>query len=234
MSLLSADTGHALRESPLRLPSVNLLPPEMAEHRRFRQAQAKMGVGVLAAFVVVGLLYVSTDGAVSAANSRLAAAGAQHSRLQAQTGSYRGVTATYAKVPLAEALLSKAMGQEVRYSGLLNQLSATLPPNVWITNVAVSQTTPGAAATSGTATSSAATSGASAGGIGSLTVTGTAYSHDDVANWLDTLASTPTHTDPLLSSSTAAPVGSRTLVTFSTTVTLTPAALSGRYPATGG
>src|SRR5690242_19946726 len=109
------------------LPRVNLLPPEIAEGRRLRRIQLGLGGAVLGAVGVVALLYVGAVGGVSSAQSDLDAATAKHSALQAQTAKYREVTAVYARAAAAQTLLTQAMGQEVRYSQLLNDLSLSVP-----------------------------------------------------------------------------------------------------------
>ena len=40
----------------------------------------------------------------------------------------------YAQVAAAQAQLTQAMGQEMRYSYVLNDLSLTIPSDVWLTN----------------------------------------------------------------------------------------------------
>jgi hypothetical protein len=47
------------------LPSVNLMPAEIAEAARFRRLQFAMGAAVLGAVVVVGALYVHGKSSVS-------------------------------------------------------------------------------------------------------------------------------------------------------------------------
>ena len=60
-----------------------------------------------------------------------------------------------------------------------------------------------------------------------------AFAHTDVANWLESLAREKGYAGPLLQSSTEALLGTRKVVNWSVTVTLTPEALSGRYTKTG-
>lgn len=210
-------SGHA------PLPRVDLLPPEIAELRRFRRVQTGLGGGVLAAVLVVALLYLGAMGAVGTSQEQVDQASAQQQGLQAQTTQYRDVTATYARAADAQALLVAAMGEEVRYSRLLNDLSLSLPEGVWLKSAAFTQAVPDAATTAaGTAP-----------GIGTLTVTGVAFQYDDVALWLESLASQAGYVDPLLQTSTAVLLGPKVVVDWSTTVTLSPDALSGRYVTAG-
>src|SRR4051794_7041582 len=198
------------------LPRVNLLPPEIGESRRFRRIQVGLGCAVLGAVSIVGLLYVGASSSLSGAQDQVDAASSRNAALQSQTNQYRAVTAVYSRAAAAQAMLGQAMGEEVRYSQLLNDLSLSIPENVWLQNLTFAQTaTP--AALGGTP------------GVGTLTVTGVAFSHDDVAVWLESLASQKVYTNPYFTSSTEALMGSRKTVNFSSTTTVTPAAYSGRF-----
>ncbi len=61
-----------------------------------------------------------------------------------------------------------------------------------------------------------------------------AFRHDDVAAWLESLATQEGYADPTLADSTAGKVGDRPVVTFTSTVTLTSEALSQRWTTEGG
>jgi Tfp pilus assembly protein PilN len=217
MSLMT-ETQHEV--SLGTLPRVNLLPPEIAETRRFKRIQVGLGATVAGAVGIVALLYISASSGVSGAQDKLDAETAKASSLQAQSAKYAGVTAVYARADAAQAMLTSAMGEEVRYSQLLNDLSLSVPSNVWIKNLVFSQTPP------------TATGGAPAAGIGTLSVTGVGFNHDDVAVWLESLADQnngKTYVDPYFSNSTEALLGTRKTVNFTSTATLTPNAYSHRY-----
>jgi Tfp pilus assembly protein PilN len=209
---VSSAESRVLASGTLLLPRVNLLPPEIAEKAAFRKVQIGLGATLVAAVGVVGMLYASAGHSVSSAQSRLDASSAQGRKLQAETAKYRDVTSLYADAAAAKAQLSTAMGDEVRFSQLLNDLSLSTPSNVWIKNL----------------TATAATGG------GSLTIGANAFSHDDVALWLESLANLKTYANPYFSTSAEGLIGTRKVITFSSTATLTPAALSGRYAKPAG
>jgi Tfp pilus assembly protein PilN len=206
------------------LPRVNLLPPEIAEGRRIRRIQLGLGGAVLAAVGVVVLLYVAAVSGVSSAQQDLDTATARQSALQAQAAQYREVTAVYAKAAAAQAMLTQAMGQEVRYSLLLNDLSLSVPDNVWIKQLTFDQS----AVTAATGT------GVAQAGIGKLSVTGVGFSHGDVAVWLESLAAQQHYADPYFTNSTEALLGTRKIVNFTSTATVTASAYSGRTAKAGG
>lgn len=216
MTVLSAEsrlvgTGVGL------LPRVNLLPPEIGEKRAFRRVQAALGSAVVLSVGVVGLLYTSASHSLTTANNELATATAQQSSLQAEAAKYRNVTAIYSAAAAAQAQLTTAMGDEVRYSQLLNDLSLTVPSNVWVKSVSISQ---GAVTPTG--------------GIGTFTVSGVGFAHDDVAVWLESIAGLKTYQNPYFSNSTEALLGTKPTVTFASTAELTSKALSGRYTKPAG
>ncbi|HTL24582.1 MAG TPA: PilN domain-containing protein [Mycobacteriales bacterium] len=211
------------------LPRVNLLPPEIAQKRAFRRVQLGMGAAVLASVAVVGGLYVSAAHGVTTAQSDLDAARTQQTALQHQLSSYAGVTAIYNAADAAQAQLTVAMGDEVRYSQLLNDLSLAIPGNVWLNNLSFTQ---GGPALTAAAPGAVTTTGVAP--IGTATFQGVAFSHDDVATWLEALGRLKTYANPYFSSSTEALIGARPVVNFSSTVDVTPTAQSHRYNKAGG
>lgn len=205
---------------------VNLLPPEVAEVRRFRRVQYGLGSAVLAAIGVVILLLVLAMGSVSSAQQQVDKTQAEQTQLQGRLTKFNGVRQVYAQVAQSDAALRSALTGEVQLSHYLNDLSLTVPQHVWLTNLSVTLD-------AGGGTGSAAGAGAGPGlarpGIGSLTATGSAFAHDDVANWLESLSREKGFADAYLSSSTEAFIGSRRTVTFTSSATVTSAALSHRY-----
>jgi Tfp pilus assembly protein PilN len=216
-------TSHQLVGSgPVALPRVNLLPPEIALRRRFRRIQYGLGGAVLAVAALVVGGFVLASGAVSSAHGEVNSANAENTRLQAETARYSSVTAVYAQAAAAQAMLTDAMGQEVRYSRMLSDLSLSVPENVWLTQLSFSQA------------AAQPTVGSTQPGIGTMTVAGKGFSHDDVAVWLESLAGQKTLANPYFSSSTEVLIGPRKAVDFASTAQLTNDALSGRYTKPAG
>ena len=204
-------------------PSVNLLPPEIFERARVKRVQLGLAAGLALTAGLVGLLHVSAMSATAEAQRELQGTVAEGADLQAEVAELADVDVVYAKAAGARAVLTQAMGREVRYSTFLNDLTASLPDDVWLTSVTFTQTDPVATAAGAVPTTSTVP------GVGTAVLTGVGFSHDDVADWLDGLAEQPGYTNPYLTDSKAGRTGTRTTVTFTSTVTLTEAALSGRY-----
>jgi Tfp pilus assembly protein PilN len=202
------------------VPRVNLMPPEIAAGARLRQIQMLMGVGVLLAVVVVALLYMHEHSKVSGAQSQLTAAQDAQAGLNSKLATLSSVSETFAAVQAKQGLLTSALGGEVRWSYVLSDLSLRIPHNVVLTTMSASETTLSAAPTP--ASDPAATP------IGTMTFSGSALRHDDVAAWLDSLAKEKGFATPTFSSSTETTSGT---VTFSTSVNVTSSAESGRYAA---
>ncbi len=210
------------------MPRVNLMPPEIAEAARFRRFQLAMGGAVVAAVAVVGLLYTQAHHGVSSAQFELSQAQQQHTALQAQRARLQSVDDVYTQVAAKKAMLQQAMGDEIRWSRYLTDLSLRIPDKVWLTNVSATETAGSAAAATTAATSTVPT------GIGTVTFAGTAFSHDDVATWLEMLAKERGFTNAYFSNSTESKIGEKGVVTFSSSVTLDDKAKSGRYTQPAG
>jgi Tfp pilus assembly protein PilN len=217
------------------LPRVNLLPPEIEEQRRFRRVQVGLGAAVAAAVGAVGLLYLNASTSVSEARAELDAARAQTATLNTETARFAHVPRVYAQVAASEAMLSSAMGKEVRWSYYLNDLSRSIPPRVWLTQITVTENVEAAANTgAGQPASNAGQNALVPPGIGQITFRGTADRHDDVARWLETLARQRGYANASFSTSTERFIDAHKVVDFSSTVTLTDKALSGRYTKPAG
>ncbi len=205
------------------LPRVNLLPPEIAEAAKFRRLQFAMGGAVVAAAAVVGVLYLHQHSAVKAAEDDLVTAQQQQTALQAQLDSLASVQTVYDQVAAKKAMLAQAMGPEIRWSYYLGDLAMKVPDNVWLTNVSAQESggpaAPGAAST---------------GSIGTVKFSGVAYSHDDVATWLDVLAKERGFTNAYFSNSTENFIGPKKVANFQSSVDVTDAAKSGRYTKPAG
>jgi Tfp pilus assembly protein PilN len=217
--------------APPRLPRVNLMPPEIAEAAAFRRFQMAMGAAILAAVAVVGVLYVHEHGTVSSAKQQLATEQSQSTQLQARLNSLSSVRQVYTHVAQKQAMLAEAMGAQVKWSDYLTDLSLKVPEGVWLTNMAVTENAgPGGTATSTTTDAT----GLVDPGIGQVTFTGTAFSHDQVAAWLDMLSKERGWADPYFTSSVESAIGAKSVVNFSAQATLKPAAQDGRFaPKTG-
>lgn len=206
-------------------PRVNLLPPEIAEQAKVRRAQlAMVGTG-LAAVAVVGVMYMNASAKVSEAEQRKADATAMQAKLKSDVAKLQVVRDTYDQVDAAKQTLATAMGYEILWSSYLNDLTLTIPENVWLTNYSVKMNEAKKAGTGG----SSADGPVLDPGLGTVTVTGVAFTHDDVAAWLESLAKQKGYSHPYFTESTEFKIGDRVVVKFTSTTYITEKALSNRY-----
>jgi len=70
---------------------------------------------------------------VSGAQAKLDQAQSQHIALSNQLTSLQSVQNVYTQVAAKQATLSQAMGDEIRWSSYLNDLSLRIPDHVWLT-----------------------------------------------------------------------------------------------------
>jgi Tfp pilus assembly protein PilN len=208
------------------MPRVNLMPPEIAEAERFRRLQLAMGGAVVVSAALVAMLYQHAKSGISSAQSQLDAAKTQQTSLQTKLGSLSQVSTVFADVQTKQNLLHDAMGSEIRWSYMLNDLLLRIPSNVWLTSIQANETVAGIG--QATTTTTVPSLGTDA-GIGSVTFNGVAFRHDDVAAWLDALAKEKGFSDPNFSNSTETAIGTRGVVAFGSSVGLNPDALSNRY-----
>jgi Tfp pilus assembly protein PilN len=226
---MSTESVHQATSRSLgTLPRVNLLPPEIEEARRFRKVQVGLGGGVLATAAVVGLLTVLAASGVHDAQEDLDASTARQTALQGQVAQYAEVPVVQARVDAAESQLGLAMGKEVRWSYFLNDLSLTIPRKVWLTSMTVTQPV------DDTSVVAAPTTTYLTPGIATVTFAGNAYTHPDVAAWLDGLAKQKGLTQPYFTSSTKQAIAGEDAVTFSSQATVTEDLLSNRWTQKAG
>ncbi len=210
------------------LPSVNLLPPEIAAARRLQRLKLGLGVGVVVVVTGVGLGYMALTGSVSAAQTDLASTQQAGATTQRTIATYASVPATFQAVSAAQEQLSQAMSPEVRWSYRLNELSLSTPANVWLTALNVTKAAPVAAQPGKVVDTSTAP-------VGAVAFQGAARTFDDIAVWLEKTSSIrdakgrPVYGNVYLTTASETPIDNTPAVTFTATADVTPAAFSGRY-----
>jgi Tfp pilus assembly protein PilN len=207
------------------IPRVNLMPPEIADAERFRRLQLAMGSAVLLAAVVVGGLYYHAKSGISSAQNEVNAAQAQQVALQTKLNSLASVKQTFAEVQVKQQLLQQAMGQEIRWDYMLNDLSLRMPNNVWLTGIQASESVAVLGATSAPSTQPGTTTTT----IGTMSYSGVGMKHDDVANFLDSLSKERGLSNPVFTNSTETAIGTTPVVGWAATAQIDTSAYSNRY-----
>jgi Tfp pilus assembly protein PilN len=205
-------------------PRVNLLPPEIAERAKVRKAQlAMVGTG-LAAVAVVGVMYTQASAKVSDATEQKEQAVAANVELRSDLAKLATVKATYAKVDAANKTLATAMKYEVEWSSFLHGLTLTIPENVWLDSMEVRMNVVKTTSGDGAPVLDQQ--------LGTVTFKGKAFSHDDVASWLESLDSQKGYSDPYFTLSKLSGPDETLLrdrYEFDSTAYVNPKALSNRY-----
>jgi hypothetical protein len=202
------------------VPRVDLLPPEIQEGRRLA-ALKRVLAGAVAATVVVCVGGVAwAQAGVGSAQEELDAAQARGTALQAQQAPYAQVPKVLGLIDAAAAAREQAMSKDVLWYGLLSDLSLTTPKGVKLDSLTVTLDTAGATAPAGDPLVPA--------GMGQVDFTGKATHFPDVADWLESVAGLHGLDGSSLQSATTA-AGQGNVVDFSSTIKVTPGALTHRY-----
>jgi hypothetical protein len=243
-------------ERRLSGPRVNLLPAAVRERRLVRRQRAGMGAVAAILLVVLGLWLAIehrtlADARADADRERQVATGLQARRRQLQP-----VADLEAQIAAARRLRAGVYAREIRFSGVLRDLSAIVPDDVWLTQMSVAFSNAGpSTGTGGTAPAggappaaggpaTATTPGSPGAGspVASLTFAGAGLGHVDVGRFVRTLAGGPTkdgqrvYINPYFTSSQRGETAGTATVTFSASVDLSQAVYSRRFqddPQTG-
>jgi Tfp pilus assembly protein PilN len=231
-------------DARVSLPRVNLLPKEIKEQRLVRRQRGGVAVAFVVLLALLGLWYVResqklTEARQEADRERAVAAG-----LRAKKTELQPYAALGSQIAAAEQLRAKVYAREIRFSNILQDISAIIPGDVWLTQMSVALKETGTAAGAGgaAAAATALTPGSPGAGspVASITFTGASLEHVDVGGFVRALSSGPkrhgsrVYLNPYFTASQKdAQEGGETTVTFSATVDLSQAAFSGRFQAGG-
>lgn len=205
----------------------DLLPPQVAMLEQVRKAKRIAASMVTAAVAVNAGLWVMAELDANSAQQQLAQVEAETAQLNVQMAQYAQVPKVFAAAALAQESLAAAMGREVRWAFLLNQLSFSTPPGVTLLSITGQVYEPAGSTGTETGTDSSGNPALPViSNVGSMTFSGTAISFDSVASWLDSLEKIKDYTYPFLTDASAE---EGTNVKFTSSARLTDLALSGRY-----
>jgi len=114
-------------------PHVNLIPASIAEEGKLRTAKLSVLAALAVSFAAVFGMYFMAQGQVSSAQEQLDAATARSAALTTQLLGFKDFQSASADVVDAQKQLDLAMGGEVRWSSLINDVSLTLPTGTALT-----------------------------------------------------------------------------------------------------
>ena len=226
MSTLEQSTSTAVAA----LARVNLLPPEIAEDRRFTRLRLVLAGAIVVTLAGSGGLYVLAERSSRDAAAQLRAEQDRSSGITRESAQYAAVPQMEAQTQAVEKSLQTAMGQEVRWSYFLNDLTSVIPADAWLTGLTMTQPlTTTAPAQAAALDPTAPVAGFSTPGIASLTYDGVGRTYPAVAAWLAAQEAITTSDSPYLSETTTTKIGGVDVVKFTTTATINEGAYSQRY-----
>lgn len=200
---------------------INLLPPEIKDRQRARRrtiAVFLVGLIVLGAMGIFYFLQLIRLGQVEA---DLADQRARNAQLRQDIGELRQFDQLEQEVQTSAALLAALLQDEVLWSGVLRDISLVIPGSTWLTSLTG---TTAAAAEPAEGTETTAVPGSL---VGQISLGGFAFDHRAVALWLTRLEDVTGFANPWLTDSTKTTIGEREAVQFTSSVDLSPDALSG-------
>ena len=225
-------------------PKVNLLPSWVTERRLVRRQRLGVAAGFAFVLLVLVLVWLAESARADRAEQAAANQRAVSDQLAAERAQLQPWADLQAEVATAEKLRADVYASEVRFSGVMQDISTLMPDNAWLTtmNATLTEAKPGQ--TGGTQNSGGQTvlvPGAPGFGspVGSITFSGMALGHVDVGRMIRVLDGAvkrnggSVYLNPYYTSSQKQSQSGQRTVTFSATVDLGPAAFSGRFQRPG-
>ncbi len=200
---------------------ISLLPKEALAARRGRQHSMMAGAAVAALAGVLTVGWGTRVVQVTQAHSRAHGAESTVATLQGQKAALAPVATVFNDIQTKHQLYITALGPDVEWVRLLNQITSAMPPDVTITTFSGQRT-----GSTGSSVVAAPPPGAQT-PVGTITISATAKNgQDSVANWLRSLATIPGLQYSWVGSANKGGAGGT--VTFSSDAQVNPAAVSNR------
>jgi Tfp pilus assembly protein PilN len=197
---------------------INLLPPEIRERQRSRRRTLAVVAIGLVILLLLGGFYVLQLLRLSDLRSDLEAQEARNNELRAQIAELQEVAALQQQLADSRELLADVLANQVYWSGILRDISLVIPGEAWLNGLT------GTLITAETADAQLQAVGL----VGSITFTGFAFDHRDVALWLSRLEDVRGFINPWLATSTKSVIGTTPVVNFTSSVDLSEDALARR------
>jgi len=230
-------------------PRINLLPRQLVEQRLVRRQRTAIGAAFLVLLALLSVWYVVESRQLTRAQNQADQERAAATGLRARRAQLQPLAELEGQIAAAEQLRASVYQREIRFSGVLRDISAIVPDDVWLTSMAVTFNTSGSTPTTGGASAPAPAAGAAAAAtpgspgagspVASITFAGAGLEHVDVGGFLRALARGPekggqqVYLNPYFTTSHKGDEGGQTTVTFSATVDLSSAAYFGRFQPAG-
>ncbi|MBA2389411.1 MAG: hypothetical protein H0V67_04055 [Geodermatophilaceae bacterium] len=211
-----------------RLPSVNLLPPDVLEILRLRTLRAQFLAAGLVVLVCLGALYVVQSAQLGTANERLTAEQDRGQVVAAEKARLAPVAAFFAEVGLTQQLIMETMTKEVLFSDVGERLTIAATGTVTLATVSMTAVT---AELAEPAAAPVVCPGSDPFNqiavVGCITVAGTADSRESVGQFVVNILAEERFLSPFVSTTV---LDEETgTVAFTGTISLTGQVYAGRY-----
>jgi Tfp pilus assembly protein PilN len=197
---------------------INLLPPEIRERQRARRRTVAVVAVGLVVLLLLGGFYLLQLMRLSDLRDDLEAQQAQNAQLRSQIAQLQEVANLQQQLADSRELLADLLSNQVYWSGILRDISLVIPGEAWLNGLNGTIATPEAEEEVA----------AAPGLVGSISFTGFAFDHRDVALWLSRLEDVRGFVNPWLSNSAKTLIGTTTVVNFTNSVDLSEQSLARR------
>jgi Tfp pilus assembly protein PilN len=199
---------------------INLLPPEIRERQRARRRVVAVVAVGLVVLLLLGGFYLLQLMRLNDLRDDLEAQQARNNELRAQIADLQEVAELQQQLADSQQLLADILANQVYWSGILRDISLVIPGETWLNGL--TGTLVGAEAAEGTEAEVAP------GLVGSISFTGFAFDHRDVALWLSRLEDVRGFLNPWLETSTKTEIDTTEVVNFTNSVDLSEQSLARR------
>jgi type IV pilus assembly protein PilN len=210
--------------------AADLIPPELISARRLKALRKLLAAGVVALVAVcaAGFYLAARENAAAAAD--LASVEEQTAQLEEVGRGYSDVVLIQGSVTQIQSQIAQVMGGDVDLAALMGALQSNLPTTMTIEAEAIVISSAGVAGAAGATGSGLDTSGLPR--IGTITMSGTGQTLDDLADYIDRLRKVTGLVDVIPVSNTISESGTGTQ--YSITIGLTDPLLSHRFDVGAG
>jgi Tfp pilus assembly protein PilN len=203
---------------------VNLLPPEIRQRQRTRRRTALAAFAGVVLVAVLVFIYFLQGVQLSRVQDDLAAQQARNAELQTRAAKLQRFETLRADLEQRRTLIQNALTNEVRWSGILRDVSVILPARMWLTSMTGTVT---AAVAAGTTTPQTTTPATGTPLVGSIQFQGESLDEPTVSLWLTRLEQVHGWVNAWLSSADKNALGATDVVTFTSSVDLSTDATHG-------
>ena len=200
---------------------IDLCPPVKRSFRFTGDMARRLAAAAAIVAVLLGGLSVRSVLALSGDRADLAAQKKTNTKMRAELADLEHLRRLQADLDGNRRRVQAALAGDISWSRFLNGLVGSMPDSVWLQSLTV-QATSGAKPAAGSPAPAASANG------GSVQIAAIGLDYPAVADWLREVAADPNLTNLAVAGLTQTGLANRTVVNFTSTANLTPAARSDR------